>query len=343
MTTESTFEIDQHSRPFTHLEFKNDPDEFQFAFLSDNAGGSRPGVLPAAVRMLNLLQPEFVVSLGDLIEGYTAPDGSPASEQTYRDWWEELDEQLAELEMPLFFLPGNHDINTPPSVAVWRERYGGTREYYHFRYNDVLFLMVNTEDPPKDTDALIRDDPAQAKVIDDAYHAIKDAAAAGAPGEELLKLAEPIEEYFGTTEISDEQIDYFRGVLGANRDVRWTFVMMHAPAWWGPTDAVRDPGNFTALEESLSDRDYTVVAAHTHTYNYTQRHGRDYITTAMTGALNVPRHGAIDHVVWVTMTKNGPKIANLLLNGILDKHGPVEGDHTVEFGMYHPQAADSEG
>ena len=72
MTTQSTFEIDQHSRPFTHLEFKNDPDEFQFAFLSDNAGGSRPGVLPAAVRMLNLLQPEFVVGLGDLIEGYTA-------------------------------------------------------------------------------------------------------------------------------------------------------------------------------------------------------------------------------------------------------------------------------
>jgi hypothetical protein len=43
------------------------------------------------------------------------------------------------------------------------------------------------------------------------------------------------------------------------------------------------------------------------------------------------------------MTRNGPKIANLLLNGILDKYGPVEGDHTVEFGMYHPQAADSEG
>ena len=28
----------------------------------------------------------------------------------------------------------------------------------------------------------------------------------------------------------------------------------------------------------------------------------------------------------VTMTSDGPKIANLMLNGILDKHGPVEGD-----------------
>lgn len=45
---------------------------------------------------------------------------------------------------------------------------------------------------------------------------------------------------------------------------------------------------------------------------------------------------AIDHVVWVTMTKNGPKIANLLLNGIIDQHGPVAGDLTVEHGMYEP-------
>ena len=338
MTVDAAFSIDPECVPYTHLRFKNDPDEFQFAFLSDNAGGSRPGVLAAAVRMLNLLQPEFVVGLGDLVEGYTAPDGSPATEQTYRDWWQEIDEQLADLEMPLFFLAGNHDVNTPPSVAVWRERYGGTREYYHFRSNNVLFLMLSTEDPAKDTDALLREDPAQAKVLDDAYHAIKEAAAAGAPGEQLLELAEPIEDYFGTTEISDEQVDYFRGVLEANEDVRWTFVMMHAPAWWGPTDAVRDPGNFIAIEEILADRDYTVIAAHTHTYNYTHRNGRDYLTTAMTGALNVPRLGAIDHVVWVTMTKDGPKIANLLLNGILDQHGPVEGDHTVEFGMYHPPA-----
>ena len=88
----------------------------------------------------------------------------------------------------------------------------------------------------------------------------------------------------------------------------------------------------------LSDKDYTVFAAHTHLYNYTQRKGRDYITTAMTGAMNVPRLGAIDHVVWITMTKEGPKIANLLLNGILDKTGPVAGDLTEKAGMYQPKA-----
>jgi hypothetical protein len=61
---EETFRIDDDSRPYTHLNFKNDPDEFQFAIITDNAGGARPGVFPKAVEMVNLLQPEFVVNAG---------------------------------------------------------------------------------------------------------------------------------------------------------------------------------------------------------------------------------------------------------------------------------------
>jgi hypothetical protein len=59
----------------------------------------------------------------------------------------------------------------------------------------------------------------------------------------------------------------------------------------------------------------------------------------MTGAMNKPNYQAIDHVTWVTMTKNGPKIANLLLNGIIDKHGPQKGGPTESFGMYEPRSA----
>ena len=343
MSEHSDFEIDRHSTPYTHLDFKNDADEFQFAIVSDNSGGGRAGVLRAALEMVNRLQPEFVVSLGDLVEGYNAPSGGPADESAYRDWWSEIDEHLAQLEMPFFFIPGNHDVNNPASVTVWRERFGGDREYYHFRYKDVLFLMLSTEDPPKDTDALLENDPEHAKVLGRAYRAMKEAIAGGAGPDQVLALLEPIEEYLGTVNISEEQVDYFRGVLEANADVRWTFVMMHAPAWITPMGEERDPANFAEIEALLADRPYTVFAAHTHKYFYNERYGRDYITTAMTGAMNMPRHGAIDHVVWITMTDDGPKISNVLLNGILDKHGPVEGDHTVEFGMYHPPAADTDG
>ena len=330
------FEIDQDSAPYTHLSFKNDPDEFQFAIVSDNSGSARPGVFSAGLEMVNLLQPEFVLSLGDLVEGYMDSDGKPATEVTYREWWKEIDDDLESLEMPFFFVPGNHDINNPPSVKVWRERHGGTREYYHFRYKDVLFLIVSTEDPPKDTDALRENDPEHAEMIDAAYHEVKQAIAEQAGIEKILESVEPIEEYVGTINISDAQVDYFSQVLADNSDVRWTFCLMHSPAWRTASGHEQDPRNFAKIETLLADRPYTVFAAHTHMYNYTERNGRDYITTAMTGAMNVPRLGAIDHILWVTMTKNGPKIANLLLNGIIDKHGPVEDDPTIALGMYQP-------
>lgn len=339
MKEEAAFEIDQDSKPYTHLRFKNDPEEFHFALLSDNAGSGRRGVLPAALRMINLLQPEFVVGLGDLVEGYMTPDGHTATEDTYRSWWKEIDQYLEALEMPFFFLPGNHDINNPPSVNVWKERHGGTRQYYYFRYRNVLFLMISTEDPPKDTDALRKQDSAHAEMIDAAYASVKEAIAAGENINRILELLEPIESYVGRIHISNEQVEYFRRVLAANTDVRWTFCCMHSPAWWTASGLEQDPGNFPRIEELLADRPYTVFAAHTHLYNYTTRNGRDYITTAMSGAMNVPRLGAIDQFVWVTMSKEGPKVANVVLNGILDKYGPVEGDPTVEHGMYQPRVS----
>ena len=81
------FRIDEDAKPYSNLNFKNDPDEFQFAMITDNAGGARPGVFSRAVEMVNLLQPEFVVNAGDLIEGYGD------DEEQIRAWWQEIDEE----------------------------------------------------------------------------------------------------------------------------------------------------------------------------------------------------------------------------------------------------------
>ena len=61
-------QIDPEKNPWIHLNLNNDPDHFQFAIVSDRTGGHRPGVFEDAVKKLNLLQPEFVMSVGDLIE-----------------------------------------------------------------------------------------------------------------------------------------------------------------------------------------------------------------------------------------------------------------------------------
>jgi len=65
--------FDEHGKvnPWNHLDFHNDPNAFQFAIVSDRTGSARPGVFEDAIAKLNLLQPEFVMSVGDMIEGYS--------------------------------------------------------------------------------------------------------------------------------------------------------------------------------------------------------------------------------------------------------------------------------
>jgi len=126
--------------PWTHLRLNNDPNEFQFVVVSDRTGGHREKVFSRAVEQINLLQPEFVLSVGDLIEGYTT-DADKAGQQ-----WHEFQNFTSKLQMPFFYVPGNHDLANPYMDKLWQEKFG--RRYYHFVYKHVLFLILCSEDPP---------------------------------------------------------------------------------------------------------------------------------------------------------------------------------------------------
>jgi hypothetical protein len=79
----------------------------------------------------------------------------------------------------------------------------------------------------------------------------------------------------------------------------------------------------------MSDRSYTVFNGHVHAYEYEERYGQDYIRLATTGGVQFPDRGrSVDHVTLVTVSSSGVDIANLLMQGILDKTGhiPLEGD-----------------
>ncbi len=131
-------ELTTPKKPWTDKVFKNDPEEFQFAIVTDRTGGHREGIFGKAVEKLNLLQPEFVMCVGDLIEGYTK-DSLEVNRQ-----WDEFNTILSDLEMRFFYLPGNHDISNQMMRNQWLDRYG--RSYYHFRYGDVLFLAFDSND-----------------------------------------------------------------------------------------------------------------------------------------------------------------------------------------------------
>lgn len=259
--------------PWTALEPLDDPDRFHFAVVTDRTGGHRPGVFPLGLDKVNLLQPAFAVSVGDLIEGYTL------SRTTLDEEWEELEGFVESLAMPFFYVPGNHDISNPLMLEIWEERFG--HSYYHFRYKDVLFLVLNSE----------------------------------------LFLISRLER----PELQQEQMAYIERALAENRDVRWTMVFLHQPFWEYPqllagTELIAD---WQVVEELLADRPHTVFAGHLHRYNLQPNHTHDRITLATTGGASYMRgldYGEFDQVAWVTMTPDGPLIANVLLDGI---HGKV--------------------
>jgi hypothetical protein len=248
--------------PWTHLRPNNDPADFQFAIVSDRTGGHRARVFSQAVEQLNLLQPEFVLSVGDLIEGYSEDRGK------VEDQWREVQGYINRLQMPFFYVPGNHDLSNGFEGKLWQEKFG--RRYYHFVYHEVLFLILSSEDVP------------------------------GAGG------------------ISDEELDYVKKTLDDNRAVRWTVVAVHRPLWTAP-DLVKN--GWLAVEKALADRPYTVFAGHLHRFRKYVRQGRNYYQLATTGGgsrLRGVRYGEFDQIAWVTMKKDGPLIANVLLDGVYD-------------------------
>ncbi|HPA46864.1 MAG TPA: metallophosphoesterase [bacterium] len=256
-----SFTVEPAANPWTHLEFKNNPADFQFAVISDRGGGERPGIFDKTMPKINLLQPEFVMSVGDLMEGYSEDKNEVVRQ------WNELDGYVSQLEMPFFYVTGNHDYTNPMMAAYRQERHG--RTYYHFVYQDVLFLIVNSEDPTEKR-----------------------------------------------PNMTDEQNAYLAKALRDNPDVRWTFVFLHRPLWED-----KEVSGWTTFEQNLQGRPYTVIAGHVHNYTKCIRHGREYYTLATTGGSSKLRgieYGEFDHILWITMTNEGPRIAILMCDGIQD-------------------------
>lgn len=288
--------------PHTKSLALTDPNAFSFVVVGDRTGGHRPGVFAAAMQKLSLLNPAFVLSVGDLIEGYSE------SESTIEAQWDALDAIVETLPMPFFYTAGNHDLSNPMMAEIWKRRLGHT--YWHFVHNNVLFVSLNTEDPPRTLPEASRaghtrlevgmaKDPVgtQTKLLDYA----RNRAAPNKPGD---------------VAISNAQVAYVASVLNQHPNVRWTFLLMHKPAW------LYDSQAFVQLELLLAERPYTVIAGHEHYYTHEVRLGRDYIDMGTTGGVWLQDGpGRTDHILLVTMVADEPVYANIKLGGLSDQRG----------------------
>jgi len=286
--------------PWSGEHFDDSGNKFTFAIHSDLTGGEREDIYEVAVAQLSLLRPEFIINVGDLIEGGTE-DVANINAQ-----WESFDERARRAKAPLFYVGGNHDRTGQVMQDVWQDRLGPG--YYHFRYKDTLFLVLDTED----------NTAARMKEINDMRNYALPFAEAGEWEKFRATPYATMPENRGGN-ITDAQSQYMIDAIDSNDDVRHTFLFMHKAPWLR-----EDLSTFTAIEDALSDRPYTVFHGHVHAYQHQERRGRDYIRLATTGGVQLPENGrSMDHVTLVTVDDEGVDIANLLMNGILDKTGKI--------------------
>lgn len=271
-TAAPKFDIDSSAKknPWTSLTPNWTAEQFQFAVVADRTGGHRRGVFSKAVQQINLMHPEFVMSVGDLIEG-------AATAEANNKQWDEFDGYAKQFKMPFFYCPGNHDAQSLTKQDVWVERLG--RKYYHFAYKDCLFVVMNDMDYEAD-DA--KDPPKQVRGL----------------------------------RVGKRQREYLDAALKQYPKAAHTFVFLHHPIW---NEKDLDANGWGACEKLLAGRKHWVFCGHVHTYRKYLRNGTTYFQLATTGGSSAMRgieYGEFDQIGWVTMTKDGPTLANVSLDGI---------------------------
>lgn len=305
--TDSTFihSLGQGAAPWTHTDFDTSDSSFTFAVVSDLYGGGREGVFDVAVQQINLLRPEFVLSVGDLI------DGGTDNRQQLEKEFSRFDEMVEKLKAPFFHVGGNHDLTHPIMRKFWEERYG--QRYYHFLYKNVLFLILDSEDFTDEKMTDIYDARANAIALN------KEGLTDSSKKSEYYRMEERL-----TGEISAIQTNYFLDVLSRYPDVRWTFLLMHKPVWMREGD-----GGLTGLEKELETRPYSVLNGHFHSFSHRKKSGQDYTMLGTTsGGQDAMDPNAFDHISLIHVGDDAPSVAHLRLEGILDKTGkvPLNGD-----------------
>lgn len=293
------------SQPWTHEIFDDSEDKFTFALFADLTGGERSGVFDVAIAQLNLLRPNFIINVGDLIEG----DHKNLGE--LKNQWDTFDNRVEKAIAPVFYVGGNHDLSDAQMTQVWETRYGAT--YYHFIYKNVLFLVLNTEDNSIERIKTIKQ--LRTTAIDIYKSEGLDA---------FNKTAYALLPERTAGNIGNIQSDYFIDIIKKYPNVKHTFLFLHKPAWKKENEQ-----NFSRIEKALENRPYTVFNGHVQAYGYEKRYNQDYIQLATTGGEQFPTLGrSMDHITMVTVDNSKVDIANVLLNGILDKTGhiPLNGE-----------------
>ena len=271
--------------PWSHLNYQNDAQDFRFAIIPDRGGGDCRGAFTNALRCADLMHPDFVMSVGDLINGFAG------SAQGYRRQQGQLTNFVSKVRAPFFYVVGNHDIcvNTSSqtnayelSRAAWHEHFG-ERTYYSFVYKNCLFVVLDTMDG--------RDSFKKTVGMSAEQHAWLRQTLAEHKDVRWTCLFLHCPDEWDTAEWKKLETEVLvpRG--------RYT---VFAGDW------------HTYFHVKRHGFDYYVLSVAGGVSGMAWSHGEKELDK-----LYGQEYGEMDHITWVTMTANGPEVVNLKLDGIL--------------------------
>lgn len=108
---------------------------FQFVILGDRTGEAQPGVYEQVWKELTAEHPDFVLSVGDTIQGLN--DAVAAHE------WREVSRIFRQhATIPLYLTPGNHDIWSAKSEALFR-KFAEHPPHYSFDFHGLHVTVLD--------------------------------------------------------------------------------------------------------------------------------------------------------------------------------------------------------
>lgn len=122
-------------RALSSYQSANPQNDFHFSLIGDRTGGAQPQIFGRVWREVDLLRPDFIVNVGDTIEG--GKEDRAAAE------WAEMKTIFQRYgRYPLYFTAGNHDIWSKASEELYVKE-TGFKPYYSFNYQDTHFTVLD--------------------------------------------------------------------------------------------------------------------------------------------------------------------------------------------------------